>query len=404
MSHRSSSRPRRAVPFLLVVVALAGFRPAAVGGQTLELVFHPADSIFLYEVEPSQGLWSAVVQNVAIINRGAVPVELESLTIEAVTADGASTARMVPASYLADSAARLHGMEAAGLLELYDFHFQTSRLLADDARVASSGTLAPGEGVIVSGQPILAGAPRGRIIVDAVGRSADGEAVAGSAEIPFAVATPEIVVRSPVRGVWYVVAAPTFDAHHRWAAPQEFAFDLVVLGNDAEMSTGDGLRSADYHAYGRTVHAVAAGVVVDVEADAIEDEGRYRQPGETAEEWQGRTMAAQNELLAEGPRTVSGNFVVIRHADGIYSNYIHLREGSVRVATGDTVTAGQVIGEVGQTGNSDAPHLHFQVVDGPDPLYSRGLPVRFSDVEVVGFGWRDRYLRTGWFFRTDGDS
>ncbi|MDX1393246.1 MAG: M23 family metallopeptidase [Gemmatimonadota bacterium] len=404
MSHRSSSRLRRAVPLLIVTAALAGVRPTAAAAQTLELVFHPADSIFLYEVEPSQGLWSAVVQNVAIINRGAEPVELASLTIEAVTPDGSSTARTVPASYLAQSAARLHGLEAAGLLDLYDFHFQTSRLLSGDARIASSATVAPGEGLIVSGQPILVGAPRGRLTVSVAGRSERGGAVTGSAEIPIAVATPEIVVRSPVRGVWYVAAAPTFDAHHRWAAPQEFAFDLVVLGEDAEMSAGDGLRSTDYHAYGRTVHAVAAGVVVDAESDAIEDEGRYRQPGETAEEWQGRTIAAQNELLAEGPRTVSGNFVVIRHADGTYSNYIHLREGSVQVAIGDSVSAGQVIGEVGQTGNSDAPHLHFQVVDGPDPLYSRGLPVRFSDVEVVGFGWRDRYLRTGWFFKTDDDS
>ena len=52
----------------------------------------------------------------------------------------------------------------------------------------------------------------------------------------------------------------------------------------------------------------------------------------------------------------------------------HLRRGSVRVGAGDRVESGQQVGECGNSGNSTAPHLHFQVMDGPDPLAANGLP------------------------------
>ncbi|MEU6868719.1 LysM peptidoglycan-binding domain-containing M23 family metallopeptidase [Streptomyces sp. NPDC046876] len=67
-----------------------------------------------------------------------------------------------------------------------------------------------------------------------------------------------------------------------------------------------------------------------------------------------------------------GNEVVIRHADGKYSQYGHLSQLSVSV--GQAVTAGQRIGLSGSTGNSTGPHLHFEVRTGPsygsdiDPL------------------------------------
>jgi murein DD-endopeptidase MepM/ murein hydrolase activator NlpD len=48
------------------------------------------------------------------------------------------------------------------------------------------------------------------------------------------------------------------------------------------------------------------------------------------------------------------------------------------VKPGDKVTTGQVLARLGNTGNSDAPHLHFQVMDGPSPLKSNGLPYVFT--------------------------
>ena len=57
------------------------------------------------------------------------------------------------------------------------------------------------------------------------------------------------------------------------------------------------------------------------------------------------------------------NFVEIEHADGLITSYLHLRNGSVAVSIGESVVQGQKIGEVGSSGSSTAPHLHFQVTD-----------------------------------------
>ncbi|MGP3689457.1 LysM peptidoglycan-binding domain-containing M23 family metallopeptidase [Streptomyces sp. IBSNAI002] len=58
-----------------------------------------------------------------------------------------------------------------------------------------------------------------------------------------------------------------------------------------------------------------------------------------------------------------GNEVIIRHADGKYSQYGHL--SSLSVSAGQSVTAGQRIGLSGSTGNSTGPHLHFEIRTGP---------------------------------------
>ena len=57
------------------------------------------------------------------------------------------------------------------------------------------------------------------------------------------------------------------------------------------------------------------------------------------------------------------NFVVLRHADGVYTRYYHLQHKGVTVSPGDNVLEGQTIGYSGNTGFSTGPHLHFDCVD-----------------------------------------
>jgi murein DD-endopeptidase MepM/ murein hydrolase activator NlpD len=54
------------------------------------------------------------------------------------------------------------------------------------------------------------------------------------------------------------------------------------------------------------------------------------------------------------------------------------------VKPGDRVQRGQVIGLVGNSGNSTEPHLHFHIADGATPLGSEGLPYRLDTFEIVG--------------------
>jgi murein DD-endopeptidase MepM/ murein hydrolase activator NlpD len=68
----------------------------------------------------------------------------------------------------------------------------------------------------------------------------------------------------------------------------------------------------------------------------------------------------------------------------VWAAYAHLLPGSVAVEVGDRVTVGQRLGLLGNTGNSTAPHLHFQLCDGPDILTSNSLPFVFSGYTLSG--------------------
>ncbi|WP_025689124.1 M23 family metallopeptidase [Paenibacillus zanthoxyli] len=72
-------------------------------------------------------------------------------------------------------------------------------------------------------------------------------------------------------------------------------------------------------------------------------------------------VAAQGGVVAATEQSAArGNYIVIDHGNGLQTLYMHL--SSLDVSAGDNVTKGQRIGQVGSTGRSTAPHLHFQVV------------------------------------------
>jgi murein DD-endopeptidase MepM/ murein hydrolase activator NlpD len=60
----------------------------------------------------------------------------------------------------------------------------------------------------------------------------------------------------------------------------------------------------------------------------------------------------------------AGNYLVLQGTDGRAYVFMHLLTGADRVARGDTVRAGQQLSEVGSTGRSDGPHLHFEIWTG----------------------------------------
>jgi murein DD-endopeptidase MepM/ murein hydrolase activator NlpD len=82
--------------------------------------------------------------------------------------------------------------------------------------------------------------------------------------------------------------------------------------------------------------------------------------------------------------TVGGNHVIVDMGNGRYAFYAHLQPGSLRVKKGDRVRRGQVLGLVGNSGNSTEPHLHFHLSDSPSPLGSEGVPYVHEQFEVVG--------------------
>ena len=72
------------------------------------------------------------------------------------------------------------------------------------------------------------------------------------------------------------------------------------------------------------------------------------------------------------------NQVLVKHSDGTYGQYLHLKPGGIRVHPGDSVTAGQVLALSGNTGYSTGPHLHFIVFRAQDGYHRESFPFQFD--------------------------
>jgi len=78
--------------------------------------------------------------------------------------------------------------------------------------------------------------------------------------------------------------------------------------------------------------------------------------------------AAEDGVVAYAGNELKGygNLVLVRHADGYVTAYAHAKE--LLVKRGDPIKRGQTIARSGQTGNIDAPQLHFEIRKGPAPI------------------------------------
>ena len=186
-----------------------------------------------------------------------------------------------------------------------------------------------------------------------------------------------LVIAPPLRGGgWFAGNAPSNASDHRRALltldghgylAQRFAIDWLQFGKNGELGIGKFTENRDFPSYGAEVLAVASGRVVGIKDGIIENKPASRAVPITTE-------------------TIAGNFVSLDLGNGRYAHYAHLQPGSLRVKVGDRVKPGQVLGLLGNSGNSDAPHLHFQITDGPSFLESEGLPYSLPSFVEEGAG------------------
>ncbi|MBI3652839.1 MAG: M23 family metallopeptidase [Acidobacteria bacterium] len=149
---------------------------------------------------------------------------------------------------------------------------------------------------------------------------------------------------------------------------QRFAIDTVQI--DARNRTSNppnSPRKEDYFAFGEAIMSTGEGTVVAVVKD---------QPDQ--------------EIGAADAENPGGNYIVIQHAPHLYSFYAHMQRDSAQVEVGESVSAGQLLGRVGNSGSSSEPHLHIHFMDNWDGLSpvlslftSQGVPALFWNAKVI---------------------
>jgi len=381
---------------LRIVVTLLSLA-LAMPATALEVRIHPGqEGVYPYEVDARRGLSTALIHNLAILQQDGPPVRLTEVSIDLRAGDRIRQTLRFDQADLAMAAGRMGALQKAGALDLYDFAFQRGRYLGKQTGLASSETIAAGTALIMTSIPILLSRGVDSLRIVARGTYPEGSQVDASLEVPLVQRKQRNDYGFPLRGAWLVAVGPGLAEPHRWALNEEFALDLVRIGASGKTCRGDCTRLADYAGWGADVVAAADGEVVSAVTDQKETDKRLRKPGESSEAFMNRTMAEQQQLLSSGAAGVAGNLVVLRHEGGEYSLYAHLAQGSVTVKVGEKVKRGQRVGKLGQTGNSTEPHLHFGIMDGPDPLYARSLPARFGGLTTPDGPQPAAFVQSGW--------
>lgn len=198
------------------------------------------------------------------------------------------------------------------------------------------------------------------------------------------------VIAPPLRGRWIAANGLSNDTGHRRSIKaidghtqiaQRFATDWIKLGDDELIARGGDLsQNANYYGYGAEVLAVADGAVVDMKDGIPENVPQTKQ----------RAVPITLE-------TIAGNYVLLDIGGGRFALYAHLQPQSLKVKIGDKVKAGQVLGLVGNSGNSDLPHLHFHIVNAASPLGAEGVPYVLKSFVIQGIVKSNAEIATGGF-------
>lgn len=173
----------------------------------------------------------------------------------------------------------------------------------------------------------------------------------------------------PVKGTnWVADNGPSLHSHHRTGLfvaggrahlSRRFAIDWKQIEQGA-MYSGDARDVRSYFSYGEKVYAVADASVVSAKEGLPDNVPR--------------TAAGFNTAVPLTMENVTGNAIVLDLGDGQFAYYAHLKPGSVRVKSGDRVRRGDLLAQIGNSGDARWPHLHFQVATSPHILASEGVP------------------------------
>jgi Peptidase family M23 len=205
---------------------------------------------------------------------------------------------------------------------------------------------------------------------------------AASAYRPDPDQTP-VVLTLPFHGTWLALNTPArrVPSHGTHFLGQTFAIDFVAVDGRRRTSAVRDWRSVlapeppdRFYSLDRPILAPASGRIV-----AVHD-GEPEHPARRSPLTVVPYLLTQASRLRQGLTAVTGNYMILAlDVDGPYVAMVHLRPGSMRVGIGEAVTVGQPLATCGNSGNSTQPHLHIQVMDSPELLNARGVPMVFRN-------------------------
>ena len=187
---------------------------------------------------------------------------------------------------------------------------------------------------------------------------------------------PPVVIDPPLRGErWGAFNGPSNTSNHRRSfivvdgretIAQRFATDWAKLTQKGDTALGDEHVNSNHVGYGEPVYAVADGIVTTARNDLSENT-----PPDAP-----KTFQDANAL--------AGNLIIERIGPRQFALYAHLQGASIHLKPGDRIRRGQVIGHLGNSGNSTGPHLHFHICDSNSALGCEGVPFVFRSYTVAG--------------------
>jgi murein DD-endopeptidase len=183
------------------------------------------------------------------------------------------------------------------------------------------------------------------------------------------------VLSAPLSGgPWAAIHSPVWERGHRRVIytqngvsriPGRFAIDFMKLDDGGKYAPGDEDSIQTWYGYGANVLAVADGTIASTKGSFAESS----------------TLSGHPDYA---PDQATGNYISLKMAEGQYVFYEHLKPGSILVKPGERVEKGQVIAQLGFTGQTTGPHLHLHVADGDSPLGAEGVPYVFEEFTQLG--------------------
>lgn len=222
-------------------------------------------------------------------------------------------------------------------------------------------------------------------------KQGDAQSVIAGPRVPVVTIKPPVLAPPLRGGPWVAVYSDAWPRGHRRVfyetdgharLPGRFAIDWMKVDAQGRTLRNDSGLASSSLSYGAEVLAVADARVVAAR-DGITEAARI------------------SDNHAHPHPDAAGNYISLALEGGQFATYEHLRPGSLKVAKGDHVSEGQVLAEVGFTGDSTEPHLHFHVSDSPSPLQGEGMPYSLSRVLLLGRfeDWNDLGSRRWQDFR-----